>query len=225
MPIPEDKVSSNNYTNVTFINKNSRKVVPVNVTNAFIDAAMDPYKYLMANTINICETPASNIDPGARKDNNSFYPNKNENYLLNSYGFKVGSQFNYKKNMDKDDYKYIEIILDPDIKGYPLSFFSDQIFLNDWPTLFKNSFKEIENIGVNVAPWNALNYSFKFRNDKYFVNEEQLLIYHFSSLIKIDNQRWNVNSGLTFFSLNKVLSIIYKNYINHLESFDLEITK
>lgn len=113
----------------------------------------------------------------------------------------------------------------PDIKGYPLSFFSDQIFLNDWPTLFKNSFKEIENIGVNVAPWNALNYSFKFRNDKYFVNEEQLLIYHFSSLIKIDNQRWNVNSGLTFFSLNKVLSIIYKNYINHLESFDLEITK
>lgn len=112
LPIPEDKVSSNNYTNVTFINKNSRKVVPVNVTNAFIDAAMDPYKYLMANTINICETPASNIDPGARKDNNSFYPNKNENYLLDSYGFKVGSQFNYKKNMDKDDYKYIEIILD-----------------------------------------------------------------------------------------------------------------
>jgi hypothetical protein len=110
LPIPEYDSQDDNYSNITFINKNSRKVVPVNVTNAFIDAAMDPYKYLMANTINICE--ASNIDPGARKDNNSFYPNKNENYLLNSYGFKVGSQFNYKKNMDKDDYKYIEIILD-----------------------------------------------------------------------------------------------------------------
>jgi len=112
LPIPEDEVSSNNYTNVTFINKNSRKVVPINVTNAFIDAAMDPSKYFIANTINICETPASNIDPGSRKDNNSFYPNENKNYLLNSYGFREGSQFNYRKNMDKGQYKYIEIILD-----------------------------------------------------------------------------------------------------------------
>jgi hypothetical protein len=112
LPIPEDKVSSNNYTNVTFINKNSRKIVPINVSNAFIDAAMDPSKYFIANTINICETPASNIDPGSRKDNNSFYPNENKNYPLNSYGFREGSQFNYRKNMDKDQYKYIEIILD-----------------------------------------------------------------------------------------------------------------
>lgn len=112
LPIPEDKVPDNNLANVTFINKNSRKVVPVNITNAFIDAAMDPSKYFMANTINICETPASNIDPGARKDNNSFYPNVNTNYPLDSYGFTKDSQFNYRKNMDKDDYKYIEIILD-----------------------------------------------------------------------------------------------------------------
>ena len=47
LPIPEENVSSDNYTNVTFINNNSRKVVPINVTNAFIDAAMDPYKYFI----------------------------------------------------------------------------------------------------------------------------------------------------------------------------------
>lgn len=112
LPIPEDKLPNNNLTKVTFINKNSRKVVPISVVNAFIDAAMDPSKYFIANTINICETPASNIDPGSRKDNNSFYPNENINYALNSYGFREGSQFNYRKNMDKDQYKYIEIILD-----------------------------------------------------------------------------------------------------------------
>lgn len=112
LPIPEDKVPDNNLANVTFINKNSRKVVPVNITNAFIDAAMDPSKYFMADTINICETPASNIDPGARKDNNSFYPNKNENYPLKDYGFREGSTFNYIKENNKDDYKYIQIILD-----------------------------------------------------------------------------------------------------------------
>jgi len=112
LPIPEDKLPNNNLTKVTFINKNSRKVVPINVVNAFIDASMDPYKYFMANTINVSETPASNIDPGARVKNNSFYPNKNENYSLQSYGFKTGSTFNYSKSMDKDGYKYIEIILD-----------------------------------------------------------------------------------------------------------------
>ena len=112
LPIPEDKVPDNELENITFINKNSRKVVPINVTNAFIDAAMDPSKYFIANTINICETPASNIDPGSRTKTENFYPDISANYPLDSYGFKVGSQFNYRKNMDKDDYKYIEIILD-----------------------------------------------------------------------------------------------------------------
>lgn len=112
LPIPEDKVSDNNLTKVTFINKNSRKVVPVNVINAFIDASMDPYKYFMANTINICETPASNIDPGARTETKIFYPNANTNYPLEQYGFKKGSTINYIKDKNKHDYKYIEIILD-----------------------------------------------------------------------------------------------------------------
>ena len=114
LPIPEDEPSDSADQNVIFINKNNRKVVPDNVINAFIDAAMDPSKYFMAPTITICETPASNIDPGSRKDNNSFYPNTNKDYPLNSYGFKKTSVFKYKKDLDEDDYKYIEIILDPD---------------------------------------------------------------------------------------------------------------
>lgn len=111
LPIPENK-QLDKLENITIINKNTRRVVPINVTNAFIDAAMDPSKYFLADTINICETPASNIDPGTRKDNKFFYPEVSVNYPLESYGFKKGSEFNYRKNMDKDDYKYIEIILD-----------------------------------------------------------------------------------------------------------------
>ena len=112
LPIPEDKVSNNNLDNITFINKNSRKVVPINVTNAFIDAAMDPSKYFLSDKINICETPASNIDPGSREKNKNFYPDISANYPLYDYGFREDSKFNYNKNSNVDEYKYIEIILD-----------------------------------------------------------------------------------------------------------------
>lgn len=159
----------------------------------------------------------------------SHRPGKILKFLSNDFGrFNVGVNLFRNDSEGKKCLKQWKKKCDewhPHIEGYPLSFFSDQIFLNDWPNLFEKSFKEIENIGVNVAPWNALNYNFKFKNNKYFVNNKQLLIYHFSSLIKIDDQRWNVNSGLTLFSLNKVLLKIYINYINQLESYDLEISK
>tara|TARA_B110001452_G_scaffold258879_1_gene254580 strand:- start:5671 stop:6636 length:966 start_codon:yes stop_codon:yes gene_type:complete len=113
----------------------------------------------------------------------------------------------------------------PNKEGYPLSFFSDQIFLNEWPELFKNKFKEIENIGVNVAPWNAINYKIKHKENIFFVNESPLIIYHFSSLVKIDDNKWNVNDGLAFFTLNKVLSELYSSYIGQIESYNLKIDK
>jgi len=112
LPIPEDKVSDNKLDNITFINKNSRKVVPINVTNAFIDAAMVPSKYFLSDEINNCETPASNIDPGSRGIEKHFYPDISANYPLEQYGFRKGSTFNYIKENNKGDYKYIQIILD-----------------------------------------------------------------------------------------------------------------
>jgi hypothetical protein len=112
LPIPEYKFSDNKLDNITFINKNSRKVVPINVTNAFIDAAMDPSKYFLSHEINNCETPASNIDPGSRGIEKHFYPNISAKYPLKDYGFREGSTFNYIKENNKGDYKYIQIILD-----------------------------------------------------------------------------------------------------------------
>ena len=113
LPIPEEDTLDND-PKIQTINKNSRKVVPVNVTNAFIDAAVTPSNYYMASEIKIYETPASNIDAGTRRETENFYPEVNTSYPLEQYGFKKGSTFNYIKDNNKDDYKYIEIILDSD---------------------------------------------------------------------------------------------------------------
>ena len=110
----------------------------------------------------------------------------------------------------------------PQLEGYPLTFFSDQIFLNSWPTHFKGVFTEIRNIGVNVAPWNARTFPFKMKNGKFFIKDQPLLIYHFSSLSKVGVSRWDVNTEMAFFYLNSALESLYCSYIRHLEKFELE---
>lgn len=112
----------------------------------------------------------------------------------------------------------------PDRPGYPLKFFSDQIFLDSWPEKY-DGVKIIENIGVNVCHWNAANYRFTKHNDKYFVNGEPLMIYHFSSLRKEAENVWSANSIYAFVTIKNVLLDIYTNYIKHLESFGLSNLK
>lgn len=112
----------------------------------------------------------------------------------------------------------------PDKPGYPLKFFSDQIFLDSWPEKY-DGVKIIENIGVNVCHWNAANYRFTKHNDKYYVNGEPLTIYHFSSLKKEDENVWSANSIYAFVSIKNVLLDLYTNYINQIESFGLSNLK
>jgi hypothetical protein len=113
----------------------------------------------------------------------------------------------------------------PNKPNYPLSYFSDQIFLDEWPQKYKDYFLEIKNIGVNVAPWNAFNYKFKSVDSTIYVNNEKLIIYHFSSLVKVENDLWNVNSGNCIFTLNKELRKLYEIYIKHILSFSVVTEK
>lgn len=56
--------------------------------------------------------------------------------------------------------------------------FGDQKYLDVWPTQFEGV-KITQNIGVGTAPWNHSQYVFSHRDGKYFVNDTQLLIYHY----------------------------------------------
>ena len=112
----------------------------------------------------------------------------------------------------------------PGKQGYPLKFFSDQIFLDSWMEKYRGV-RIIKNIGINTSYWNAANYSFRKINDVYFVDNQPLIIYHFSSLRKESDITWNAYSIYGLASVRKVLLEIYQTYIKHIESFGLNNKK
>lgn len=60
--------------------------------------------------------------------------------------------------------------------------FADQKYLDSWPSLFSN-LTILKHIGVNVAPWNAYNYSFhEDEVGEYYVDGFPLILYHFHGL-------------------------------------------
>lgn len=103
--------------------------------------------------------------------------------------------------------------------GYYLEYFSDQIFLDSWPEKYLEV-KVIENIGVDVAPWNAVNYSFTKNSNEYYVNNYPLVIYHFSALKKVGYNKWNGNCIIYLASIKNILHEIYNVYIKQIEQFD-----
>jgi hypothetical protein len=101
---------------------------------------------------------------------------------------------------------------------YPLSFFSDQIWLDKWPDEYKN-IKVLNHKGINTAPWNAIQYKFSKKNDIYFVDDEPLVIYHFSSLKDLGSGKWHCNTSFTILNINGYLKEIYKKYIKHIDKY------
>ena len=177
----------------------------------------------------------SNITPIYNEFNNfsvgvcSHRRNKFIELFFNNYG-----NFNVGVNLFRNDKVGRKCLSDwskecndwyPNQPGYKLSFFSDQIFLDKWPIIYKNKFIEIKNIGVNVAPWNAINYNFKYSNNNLYVNNNKVIIYHFSSLVQEEKGIWNPNSGFGLFYLNKDLKSFYTYYIKHILSFDFNTEK
>jgi len=57
--------------------------------------------------------------------------------------------------------------------------FSDQLWLNAVPSYF-DDFYINKNAGYNVAIWNLIERKIEERNEIYFVNDQPLVIYHFS---------------------------------------------
>jgi hypothetical protein len=108
----------------------------------------------------------------------------------------------------------------PGKPGYPLKFFSDQIFLDSWAEKY-DDIRIIENPGVNLVYWNAVNYSLSKKENSYYVGKRPLIIYHFSSLRKVNDKTWNTYSIYGLMSIKGTIREIFVDYINHIESFGL----
>lgn len=56
--------------------------------------------------------------------------------------------------------------------------YADQKYLDQWPALFQGV-RVIQHKGVNVAPWNVINYSFVERDGHVWVDDQPLICFHF----------------------------------------------
>ena len=54
----------------------------------------------------------------------------------------------------------------------------DQKYLDDWPRVFKDVY-QIQEPGVNLAPWNHENYQIRKNEDQWEVDGSKLVFYHF----------------------------------------------
>lgn len=101
-----------------------------------------------------------------------------------------------------------------------LTFFSDQIFLDNWEANFLNV-KVIKHLGINAAPWNMMHNKLIINNNRFVIGDQPLVIFHFASLKKVDHQIWTAMSARFFTAIKDDLLTLYQSYINNLEGHGL----
>lgn len=105
-----------------------------------------------------------------------------------------------------------------DVRPTGLSFFSDQVFLDDFPHLFPN-FREISEISINAAPWNVIKYRVHWgRDGRLCVNDSQLVCYHFSNLKYLGDNLWDCSASGAIFYMTPGIRRMYKSYISEVSS-------
>ncbi|OAB63463.1 hypothetical protein AY599_17325 [Leptolyngbya valderiana BDU 20041] len=91
--------------------------------------------------------------------------------------------------------------------------FADQKYLNELPIRFKNV-AVLQHKGANLAPWNVDRFNIQFKDDRFWVDEQPLIFYHFHGFKEKEPNVYDPN--LSFYRVeknSKALSLIYQNYI------------
>lgn len=99
--------------------------------------------------------------------------------------------------------------------------FGDQLYLNEWPKLYKNLVIS-QNLGVNAAPWNIMQYHAAKIRGKVKINKDNLIVYHFHQLEYFNSSSYEYAHGYRFTS--SVIKHIYQPYIRELNA-QLRIVK
>lgn len=91
--------------------------------------------------------------------------------------------------------------------------FTDQKYLEDFPVIF-NRVCEFNHPGVNVAFWNHGGREIKKQNDKYLINDTELICYHFSNFRMLSEDEYVLNYGhYIHLDLHKPYSIAVREAI------------
>lgn len=86
----------------------------------------------------------------------------------------------------------------------------DQLYLNEWPDLYGKDLVISKNIGINVAPWNVMQYKISRRAGRVYVNSSPIVCYHFHQFQIFGPNKFNRVYGYTL--SHEVVENIYKPY-------------
>ncbi len=86
--------------------------------------------------------------------------------------------------------------------------FADQKYLDSWSSYFGDELKEIEHIGMGLAPWNLGKKKGRItRKGLLYVENELLILYHYQGLRFVSRNL--VNSGLSFYGVRPSFSFVH----------------
>ena len=86
----------------------------------------------------------------------------------------------------------------------------DQKYLDKWPILFKGV-HDLQHVGGGVAPWNFANYDIREAEGKIFIDDVQLVFYHFHSFRMLENGEY-VGMPAAYTEINPMPLCIYERY-------------
>jgi len=99
--------------------------------------------------------------------------------------------------------------------------YADQKYLDSWPDEF-SGVAVIGNKGVNLACWNVGNYSIRKKNNQYFVDNDQLVFYHFAGFKQLKEGLYTSNISSYFIRPDSLIkNEIYGRYILKLQNNSL----
>lgn len=70
--------------------------------------------------------------------------------------------------------------------------YADQKYLDQWPRLF-DGVHVLQHRGANLGPWNLAGHRVRERGGSVWVDDDPLVFFHFSSLLKVAPWMWNTN--------------------------------
>jgi hypothetical protein len=101
--------------------------------------------------------------------------------------------------------------------------YADQKYLDEWPRLFR-SVRVIEHKGANVAPWNIARYSVRSKLGRIYVDEIELVFFHFEGLKRLLFNVFETGLGHYQVALSRSLREgIYQPYMKELLRIDAEL--
>jgi hypothetical protein len=95
----------------------------------------------------------------------------------------------------------------------------DQKYLDSWPYMFDGVYI-CRAPGAGMAPWNALGFDLKEKNNRLMIGDKPLYFYHFHGLIYLSNQKWYIGG---YVIPAATMAYVYKPYIKHLLEIDKEV--